>query len=188
MSKPLKSLIIIASVCVVSMGFAALAEAGSGKCRSTKTPNPKSGACVGIKNCNHDQSKEDSQNLNSPIRRVAACMISSARTPMTLVSGYRCSRGSPGCRKGNLPFNGGADCSQHLRGNAIDASFRGLSLAQIQSYALACGARAAVKYPCYGFVHFDTGNARSWATCGSGRPDKIVRMQNIFAKVNKRRG
>ncbi len=188
MNKPLKILSIFA---VILMGFAAFsheAEAGSGKCRSYKKPNPKSGSCVGIKNCTHDQSKEDTANANSGIKKVAQCVVSKSGKRMNMVSGYRCSRGSPGCNRGNLPYNGGANCSLHLRGDAIDFNLSGLSLPQVQSYALACGAKAAVKYPCYNFVHMDTGRPRSWRTCGSRNPDKISKIRSIFDKVAGRRG
>lgn len=188
MNKPLKTLIIFVSVAVGFATFGSEAEAGSRKCRSAKVPKPSAGACAGIKNCRHDQSKEDTINTNSRIRKVAQCVVSKSGRRMNMVSGYRCSRGSPGCNRGNLPYNGGADCSLHLRGDAIDFNLSGLSLPQVQSYALACGAKAAVKYPCYNFVHMDTGRPRSWRTCGSRNPDKVSRVRSIFERVSGRRG
>jgi hypothetical protein len=178
------------SAATLFVGFLLPVEAfarGSGKCQSMKTPSPSGGNCVGIPNCKHDEAKEDTRNINSGIRNVAQCVVNKSGKQMDMVSGYRCKAGSPGCNKGNLPFNGGADCSQHLYGNAIDFRLTGLSLDHAQSFALACGASAAVKYPCKrnNFVHMDIGSQRTWKTCGSAQPDKIIRIKAIFERVQR---
>jgi hypothetical protein len=170
------------------------AQAGSGKCSSGKRPQPKAGSCVGIPNCKHDQAKEDTASINAGIRKVAQCItsgkIGNKSFRMEMVSGYRCRQGSPGCNRKGYPFNGGAACSQHLFGNAIDFRLTGANLETAQSAALQCGAVNAVRYPCKrnNFVHMDTGRKRQWSTCG--RPASEVsksRVKNVFAKMETRR-
>jgi hypothetical protein len=190
MNKPLKSLIFITSFGLALFGYVAVAEAGSGKCASAKIPKPRSGSCVNIKNCQHDEAKEDTANLNPKIRKIANCIISGSKKPMIMVSGYRCARGSRGCPSGRtLPYNGGANCSRHLAGDAIDARLQGSGdLRKLQSLAVSCGANAAVAYPCYNFVHFDTGSKRSWATCRGGNPAKVERMRGVLVRTAQRKG
>jgi hypothetical protein len=182
-------IILLKLLAFVALSGSGISEAGTDKCVSSRVPKPKSGSCVGIENCLHDQSKEDTANLNSEIRQIAKCVVKHSGKSMKMVSGFRCSRGAPGCPNGkDLPYNGGADCSQHLVGNAIDFHMKGLSLEEIQSYAFACGAKRATKYPCYNFVHMDTksGN-KTWPTCNRGSPDSVSRIKTIIEKVGKRR-
>jgi hypothetical protein len=164
------------------------ASARSGKCSSGKRPQPKSGSCVGIPNCTHDQPKEDTASLNPGIRKIARCITKSHK--MQMVSGFRCNAGTPNCNRKGYPYNGGAGCSQHLFGNAIDFRLDGATLETAQTLALQCGATNAVRYPCKknNFLHTDTGRRRQWGTCGLAA--SIVsknRLKNIFYKVPERR-
>jgi uncharacterized protein YcbK (DUF882 family) len=58
--------------------------------------------------------------------------------------------------------SGVSERSLHMVGRAIDVRFPGLPLAQVRRAALELGRGGVGHYPASGFVHLDSGRARSW--------------------------
>ncbi|MDD1794744.1 DUF882 domain-containing protein [Enterovibrio makurazakiensis] len=82
-----------------------------------------------------------------------------AKHPISMVSGYR----SPATNEMLRKKGGGqAKKSYHMTGQAIDFHIEGVPLASIRDAALSLKAGGVGYYPNSGFIHIDTGPARTW--------------------------
>jgi uncharacterized protein YcbK (DUF882 family) len=83
------------------------------------------------------------------------------RKPLILTSGYRTQRTNEALRARDP--EGVARYSLHIQGRAADFSVDGMSAAQLGQIARGLGAGGVGVYSA-GFVHVDTGRARSWTS------------------------
>lgn len=79
--------------------------------------------------------------------------------PLEVVCGYRSPATNAMLRRTS---KGVAKNSLHMKGQAIDLRFPGVSLEQAHEAALALAAGGVGYYPASGFLHLDSGPVRSW--------------------------
>ncbi len=89
----------------------------------------------------------------------AICGLVSAKSPITMVSGYRSPATNEMLRKGG---GGQAKKSYHMTGQAMDIFIEGVPLATLKDAALSLKAGGVGYYPRSGFIHVDTGPVRTW--------------------------
>ncbi|MBW8189631.1 DUF882 domain-containing protein [Neiella marina] len=81
------------------------------------------------------------------------------RKHMQIIGGYRSPKTNEKLRQNS---NGVAKKSYHMKGQAIDVGFPGLSLATARKAAISLKAGGVGYYPKSGFLHLDSGPVRSW--------------------------
>jgi len=96
--------------------------------------------------------------LLDQLHRVVA--LTGTRAPIEVLSGYRSERTNEMLRRRG--GGGVARRSLHLEGRAIDVRLTDVPLATLRDAARSLVAGGVGFYPGAGFVHLDTGRARSW--------------------------
>lgn len=81
------------------------------------------------------------------------------RTPISIISGYRCPRTNAALRR---VTTGVAKNSLHMKGRAIDIRIPGYRTADLRQLAINIGRGGVGYYPASNFVHLDTGPIRTW--------------------------
>jgi uncharacterized protein YcbK (DUF882 family) len=100
----------------------------------------------------HRSNQHRSMDLNLILLMASLKDLLDYRKPFDVISGYRCAATNERLRKAG---RGVAKNSYHVKGQAVDIHFRGLTLQRAHKAACALAKGGVGMYPSSGFVHMD---------------------------------